>query len=51
VTPEQHQWVRDWVSAFMVRGSRTFRNFQDLLANGLLSPHEVALLVGDAASQ
>ena len=51
VTPEQHQWVRDWVRAFMVRGSRTFRNFQDLLADGLLSPHEVALLVGDKASQ
>lgn len=50
VTPEQHQWVRDWVSAFMVRGSRTFRNFQGLMGDGLLSPQEVALLVGDSTA-
>ncbi len=47
VTPEQQQWVRDWVKAFIDRGSRTIRSFKGIIGDGLLSPQEVALLVGN----
>lgn len=51
ITPEQQQWVRDWVSAFLDRGSRTIRNFKGMVGEGgILSPQEVALLVGDQRS-
>lgn len=46
VTPEQHQWVREWVNAFIERGSRTIRNFRDVIGDGLLSPQEIDLLLG-----
>ncbi|QQE64530.1 hypothetical protein GFS31_12110 [Leptolyngbya sp. BL0902] len=51
ITPEQQQWVRDWVNAFLDRGSRTIRNFKSMVGEGgTLSPQEVALLVGNQES-
>lgn len=47
ITPEQQQWVRDWVQAFLDRGSRTIRSFKGIIGDGVLSPQEVALLVGN----
>ncbi|MEB3290559.1 MAG: hypothetical protein VKI82_11635, partial [Leptolyngbya sp.] len=49
-TPDQQQWVRDWVRAFLDRSSRTIRNFKEMVEEeGVLSPQEIALLVGDTA--
>ncbi|MFH7245530.1 MAG: hypothetical protein ACHWZW_22065 [Spirulina sp.] len=48
VTPEQQQWVRDWVKAFIDRGSRTIRSFKGIIGDGVLSPQEVTLLVDNA---
>lgn len=50
ITPEQQQWVRDWVQAFIDRGSRTIRSFKGIIGDGVLSPQEVALLVGNTES-
>jgi len=48
VTPDQQQWVRDWVQAFLDRSSRTIRNFKDMVEEeGVLSAQEMALLLGD----
>lgn len=46
ISPEQHQWIREWVNAFIERGSRTIRNFRDVVGDGLLSPQELDLLMG-----
>lgn len=48
LTPEQEQWIQDWVSAFVERGSRTLRNFRTLVNEGMLSPAEAKLLLGNA---
>ena len=45
LTPEQHQWIRDWVMAFIDRGGRTIRNFQGLVSDRL-PPQEKPLLFG-----
>ncbi|WP_275331578.1 hypothetical protein [Nodosilinea sp. PGN35] len=45
LTPEQHQWIKDWVTAFLGRGGRTIRNFQTLAVGQTLSPEEQALLL------
>ncbi|MGB3309647.1 MAG: hypothetical protein WBG32_02860 [Nodosilinea sp.] len=47
---EQHQWIKDWVAAFMGRGGRTIRNFQALVS-GPLTPQEQALLLDNPSSQ
>ncbi|MEA5450552.1 hypothetical protein VB780_18380 [Leptolyngbya sp. CCNP1308] len=46
LTAEQHQWVKDWVTAFLGRGGRTIRNFQTLVAGQTLTPQEQLLLLG-----
>jgi hypothetical protein len=46
LTAEQHQWLQDWVRAFMGKGGRTIRNFQDLVSDGILTPSEKDLLLG-----
>jgi hypothetical protein len=33
LTPEQHQWIRDWVAGFISRGSSTIRDFSKLVAD------------------
>jgi hypothetical protein len=50
LTAEQHQWVKDWVTAFMGRGGRTIRNFQ-ALASSRLTPQEQALLLDFSSPQ
>jgi hypothetical protein len=48
LTPEQQQWIQDWVAAFVKRGSRTIRNFQSLVSETALTPTEKALLFESA---
>jgi hypothetical protein len=50
LTPEQHQWIRDWVAAFLTRGGRTIRNFPTLVSQ-TLSPPEQELLLGHTSNQ
>ncbi|MGG6238038.1 hypothetical protein ACQ4N7_05305 [Nodosilinea sp. AN01ver1] len=50
LTAEQHQWIKDWVAAFMGRGGRTIRNFQ-ALASSRLTSQEQALLLDLPSSQ
>jgi hypothetical protein len=45
LTPEQQQWVKDWVTAFLGRGGRTIRNFQTLVSSQALTPDEQKLLL------
>jgi hypothetical protein len=45
LTQEQHQWIRDWVSGFISRGSRTIRDFSKLVANQGLPDSEKFLLL------
>lgn len=45
LTPEQHQWVKDWVAAFLGRGGKTIRNFQTLVRDQALTPEESWLLL------
>ncbi|WOD41624.1 hypothetical protein [Nodosilinea sp. E11] len=45
LTAEQHQWIRDWVTAFLARGGRTIRNFQALVSSQALTPQEQELLL------
>jgi hypothetical protein len=47
LTPEQQQWVKDWVTAFLGRGGRTIRNFPTLVSQ-TLPPQEQALLLDPA---
>ena len=51
ITPEQHQWVKDWVAAFLGRGGRTIRNFQTLVGNQTLTPAESRLLLENPPSE
>lgn len=51
VTPEQHQWVKDWVTAFLGRGGRTIRNFQTLVSSQTLTPAESRLLLENPPSE
>lgn len=46
LTREQEQWIQDWASAFVERGSRTLRNFRTLVSEGMLTPAEVKILLG-----
>lgn len=48
LTPEQEQWIQDWVSAFLERGSRTFRNFRTLVSGSVLTPSEAKILLGSS---
>lgn len=50
LTAEQHQWIKDWVAAFMGRGGRTIRNFPTLVS-GSLTSREQALLLETPSSQ
>ena len=50
LTAEQHQWFKDWVTAFLGRGGRTIRNFQTLVS-GQLAAQEQALLLNPPSSQ
>ncbi|HSM84319.1 MAG TPA: hypothetical protein VLS96_21695 [Nodosilinea sp.] len=45
LTAEQHQWIKDWVTAFLGRGGKTIRNFQTLVTEQTLTPQEQALLL------
>jgi hypothetical protein len=51
ITPEQHQWVKDWVAAFLGRGGRTIRNFQTLVGSQTLTPAESRLLLENPPSK
>ncbi|MBE9137955.1 hypothetical protein IQ254_12255 [Nodosilinea sp. LEGE 07088] len=50
LTAEQHQWIKDWVSAFLGRGGRTIRNFQMLAGSQTLTPEESKLLLETQSS-
>ncbi len=45
LTAEQQQWVKDWVTSFLGRGGKTFRNFQALVSSQALTPAEQQLLL------
>ncbi|WP_035986689.1 hypothetical protein [Leptolyngbya sp. KIOST-1] len=49
LTAEQHQWVKDWVAAFLGRGGRTIRNFQALVSGSLTAQEQACLLDSPAA--
>jgi hypothetical protein len=51
LTLEQHQWIKDWVAAFLKRGGRTIRNFQTLVSGQALTPEEQGLLLETPPSQ
>jgi hypothetical protein len=50
LTAEQHQWIKDWVSAFLGRGGRTLRNFQTLAGSQTLTPEESRLVLETSSS-
>ncbi|PZV09688.1 MAG: hypothetical protein DCF32_01880 [Leptolyngbya sp.] len=50
LTGEQHQWIKDWVTAFLGRGGRTIRNFQTLATGQTLTPQEQGLLLESPSS-
>lgn len=45
LTVEQHQWMKDWVTAFLGRGGRTIRNFQALVTGQALTPEQQGVLL------
>ncbi|HEY9761385.1 MAG TPA: hypothetical protein V6D07_02610 [Trichocoleus sp.] len=48
LTPEQHQWLKDWVQAFVERCSKIIRDFTKILAEKALDHHQQTLLLSQA---
>lgn len=44
LTPEQHQWLKDWVHGFVAHCGKTIRNFATLVPEKALDPNQKALL-------
>jgi hypothetical protein len=51
LTPEQHQGVRDWVTGFINRCSRTIRDFPRLVADKGMPDSERILLLEDKSTR
>jgi hypothetical protein len=47
LSPEQHQWVRDWTAAFIQRCSKVIRDFPSIIKQRALDDHQKALLLSD----
>jgi hypothetical protein len=47
VTPEQHQWVREWVAAFVDRCSKVIRDFPLVIKQTALDDRQKTLLLPD----
>lgn len=45
ITPEQHQWVRDWVTAFTKRCSQVIRDFPSIVDQNALNERQKSLLL------
>lgn len=45
LTPEQHQWLKDWVQAFVERCSKIIRDFAKILTEKALDHHQQNLLL------
>jgi hypothetical protein len=45
LTPEQHQWLKDWVSAFVEHCGKIIRNFAAIVAEKALDPSQKSLLL------
>lgn len=48
ITPEQHQWLKDWVQAFVDRCSKIIRDFTKILTEKALDHHQQTLLLPQA---
>lgn len=46
LSPEQQQWIRDWVAAFIKRCSQVIRDFPTLIENKALQDDQKKLLLG-----
>jgi len=46
VSPEQQQWIREWVAAFIKRCSQVIRDFPTLIENKALEDDQKKLLLG-----
>lgn len=47
LTPEQHQWLREWVAEFIQRCSKVIRNFSSVIQKMDLSPTQRRVLLSE----
>lgn len=47
LTPEQHQWVRDWTAVFIQRCSKVIRDYPTIIKQRALDDHQKALLLSE----
>lgn len=47
LSPEQHQWLREWVSSFIQRCSQVIRDFSRIIQTMELDAHQRTLLMPD----
>ncbi|NJR48984.1 MAG: hypothetical protein HC780_04840 [Leptolyngbyaceae cyanobacterium CSU_1_3] len=45
ISAEQHQWIREWVAAFIHRCSQAVRNFGSIVEQNALNPQQKLLLL------
>lgn len=46
LTPEQHQWIKEWVAQFIKRCSQVIRDFSNLIQQKALNDEQKKLLLG-----